>query len=285
MNRKLLNLSGQIDRETVDLVAALHHVASEQNVPFFLVGAYARDLILTFAHGIKSHRATVDIDFGVQVSSWAEYEDLRRGLLALGEFQETRQMQCLRFRDTLPVDLVPFGEIAQPEDVIAWPPDQAVRMDVTGFEDAFACCHLVRIRDDPAIDIFVASLVGLAILKLSAWSDRETGRDRDAIDLFLILRNYLDAGNAERLWDQHPDLASEDDFDYERVGARLLGRDISAVASAATVSDLVRVLSGQIDAKSDFALALGMRKGRPAPAFDDVLLLLQALLQGLQDPH
>lgn len=283
MKRKLLNLSGQIDRQIVDLLAALNLVASQQAVPFFLVGAYARDLILTFAHGIKTHRATADIDFGVQVSNWAEYEDLRQGLLELGEFQEDRQRQRLRFRDILPVDLMPFGEIAHPEEVIAWPPDQAVRMDVTGFEDAFACCHLVQIRDDPALDISVASLVGLAVLKLSAWSDREAGRDRDAIDLFLILHNYLDAGNAERIWDEHPDLASGDDFDYERAGARLLGRDISAVASAATVSDLVKILSDQIGAKSDFALALGMRKGRPVPAFDDVLLLLQALLQGLQD--
>jgi predicted nucleotidyltransferase len=72
-------------------------------------------------------------------------------------------------------------------ETISWPPDRAVRMDLTGFEDAFRCSHLVRINTKPLLEIRVASLAGLAILKFSAWRDRDVGRDRDAIDLFLIL--------------------------------------------------------------------------------------------------
>lgn len=272
-----------IDDQTVELLRAVDQVASQQAVPFLLVGAFARELVLTHGYGINTHRATVDVDLGVEVSSWAQYEELRRGLLELGSFRENRQIQRLRFRNSLPVDLIPFGEIAQSDHTIFWPPEYAIRLDVTGFEDALRCCHIVRISNDPCLEICVTSLVGLAILKLSAWNDREVGRDRDAIDLLIILRNYLDAGNSERLWDEHPDIADQDDFDYELAGARLLGRDISAVASTRTARILMNVLTKQTGARSTSALILGMQKARPARSFEDVSRLLRSLLQGLHD--
>lgn len=282
MNRKLLDLSGQIDREALALLTALGCVASQQKVSSFLVGAYARDLIFN-AHGINTHRATVDIDLAVRVSSWNRYERLRKGLLALGDFQETRQRQRLLFRDTLPLDLVPFGQIAQPDESISWPRDHEAKMDVAGFEDAFHCSHLVRISTDPILEIRVASPIGLAILKLSSWRDREAGREKDAIDLLLILRNYLDLENPERLWDEHPDIASGEEFDYERAGARLLGRDISAAATPETAKILTEVIANQTSPESGYALVLDMLKGRPTPGFEDALALLLALLQGLND--
>ncbi len=130
MNKKLLNLSGQVDGQIVDLLAAVNRVASPRKIPFFLVGAFARDLILTYCHRINSHRATADIDLAVEVSSWREYENLRTALLEQG-FKETRQRQRLRSRDSLTVDLVPFGEIAHPGHTIVWPQD-AIRMDCDG---------------------------------------------------------------------------------------------------------------------------------------------------------
>jgi len=69
----------------------------------------------------------------------------------------------------------------------------------------------------------VVPISGLAALKILAWGDR---RDRrDAHDLQLLARSYLDAGNRDRLYDEHTDLI-DDDFDYVLAGAKLLGRDI-----------------------------------------------------------
>ena len=39
--------------------------------------------------------------------------------------------------------------------------------------------------------------------------------------LFFIIRNYLDAGNLDRLFDEAPDLVAADDYDYELASARL----------------------------------------------------------------
>ncbi len=118
-----------------------------------------------------------------------------------------------------------------------------------------------------AIGIRVASLVGLTILKLLAWKDRDFGREKVAIDLFLILGNYLDVENPQRLWEEHPDIASGDDFDYERAGARLLGRDIHDVVSPETLGILIEVLVKETVSESDYGLVPGMQKGTPRPPF------------------
>jgi len=72
----------------------------------------------------------------------------------------------------------------------------------------------------------VVSLPMLAGLKILAWSARRTIEPRkDASDLMLILQNYLDAGNSERLYSEAGQLLENSNFDYERAGAWLAGKD------------------------------------------------------------
>jgi len=56
-------------------------VAEELNIPFFVVGAFARDLIFEHIHRIPAPRTTLDIDIGVEVASWEEFEKLTSELL------------------------------------------------------------------------------------------------------------------------------------------------------------------------------------------------------------
>jgi predicted nucleotidyltransferase len=42
------------------------------------------------------------------------------------------------------------------------------------------------------------------------------------------MRKYLDAGNQDRLWREETDLMGKN-FDYERAGSRLLGRDMAKI--------------------------------------------------------
>ena len=79
MSGNLLDLSGKIDIFTVELFETISNVAVSINVPFFVVGATARDMILTHGYDIQTIRATNDIDFGVQVSDWDQYRKLTEG--------------------------------------------------------------------------------------------------------------------------------------------------------------------------------------------------------------
>ncbi len=64
MNENLLDLSEKIDGFTVEILDTIADVAESLKVPFFVVGAMARDIILTQGYGIETGRATQDIDFG-----------------------------------------------------------------------------------------------------------------------------------------------------------------------------------------------------------------------------
>ena len=51
----------------------------------------------------------------------------------------------------------------------------------------------------PQLSVRVTSLAGLAALKLFSWSERGRETNRDAVDFWLILRNYGDPCHRERL--------------------------------------------------------------------------------------
>lgn len=50
--------------------------------------------------------------------------------------------------------------------------------------------------------------------------------NRDASDLIFIIRNYLDAGNLEHLFEEASDIVDSSDYDYKAGSARILARDI-----------------------------------------------------------
>src|SRR5438445_692518 len=76
---------------------------------------------------------------------------------------------------------------------IEWPPSRDIVMNVAGFEEALASSVSIQMAEDLAVR--VASIPGLMILKLVAWSDRGRETDKDAADMYRLLTAYADAGN------------------------------------------------------------------------------------------
>lgn len=119
------------------VVADVQAVAAPLAIVTLIVGAFARDLHLLYGHGIETQRKTDDLDFAVAVPDWATFAALRRGLLESGAFRETTAAaHRLLHRNSLPVDLVPFGSVETADRKIAWPPRGEVAMDVFGFKEA-----------------------------------------------------------------------------------------------------------------------------------------------------
>ena len=242
MTNTLLDLSGKIDKVTVSALGCIHHILSSIGIPFFVVGATARDILLDVSHGIGSKRATVDIDIAVFIENWDQFKLLKDELIRTIDFTPTREIQRLLFKKRLPVDIVPFGGVAEKGDFIEWPPDRSFKMSVVGFRECYQRVVQVKISDKPEVIINVVSLAGLAILKLISWDENSDRRHKDASDLFFIIQNYLDAGNLERLFDEAPDIVDSGDYNYEAGSARLLGRDISKFAFSTTKAKLIEIL-------------------------------------------
>jgi len=285
MSTSLLDLSGKIDPALVEVFEALSGVAAARQIRYFVVGATARDMILGYGHGIAIKRATVDIDLGVEVADWEEFHALKDGLVELGQFEPTQAAQRLLYKRALPIDIVPFGPLAHANNEISWPPDHSVRMNVLGFEDAYRNAQTVRLSSNPVLDIPFATPAGLAVLKIIAWNDRTPQGSKDAGDLAFLMRHYLDAGNQERLAEEHPDLLATDDFDYERAGARLLGRDMAAVMSPETRKVVLEIFDRETDNPNRYRLVEDMMDNYAVTgdAFEECLQFLSALKAGIQE--
>lgn len=69
MKQKSLNLSKKIDPAIIKIFDLINQVANDLNVSYVIVGATARDLVLHYGFNTAIRRATIDIDFGIQVVS------------------------------------------------------------------------------------------------------------------------------------------------------------------------------------------------------------------------
>lgn len=223
-----------VDPLIIDILRSVAEEARSEGIAYMLVGATARDILLTHVFGLATRRATYDVDFAVAVRDWYQFDALRRRLIARGTFTPagTAQQRLYYYDENsepdYPLDLVPFGPIAQGANAISWPPDMKIVMNVAGYDDVLAAAELVTFAPDFAGNI--VSLPGLAILKLVAWSDRGRDNPKDAHDLIQLMNSYSVAGNFDRVYDEEG-VIEAGDYDPELAGIYLLGRDIRLIAS------------------------------------------------------
>ncbi|OGC96497.1 MAG: hypothetical protein A2W25_15025 [candidate division Zixibacteria bacterium RBG_16_53_22] len=267
-------------------VADFDQIAGTMDLPYFLIGATARDIIYN-AMRVPSPRMTQDIDLAVSISDWDTYDKLSSSMLASGKFGKNKTPRHRHFHLTtnIPIDILPFGSIDGGDFTIHWPDPDHTSMSTLGFEEAFKSAIETQISINPNVTIKVSSAPGLAIMKLIAWSDNSTGRARHALDLLHLIRNYLDPVNELRLYDEHSDLMEIDDFDFECAGARLMGRDIASLASPQVLTRINDILTGETQDECDFKLLIDMA-GHPVESeyrHDEILKLLRSLRDGVRD--
>ncbi|BAN26912.1 nucleotidyl transferase AbiEii/AbiGii toxin family protein [Caballeronia insecticola] len=252
-------LAGTIAAMLREVVAA----AEATNIAWFVGGASARDIVLTHVHDIQAMRATADVDIGIAIQSWTGHDALRRMLVAAGNFSAPKgSAHRLDYRapttgERTWLDIVPFGGVQDARGEIAWPPDQAVRMNVAGFRQALDAALAVRIAPDLIVP--VASLPAQAMLKIVAWQDRHAADRKDAIDLLFLMARYAQAGNLDRLYSDAFDLVERHGHDPDIAGAALLGRDTAAIADDAVRAQIVSILRPDDPAPPILTHMLGSR--------------------------
>lgn len=277
------DLSGKIDQETLAALSALKKITDSLNIPFFIVGATARDFLLKHCFGINPPRMTRDIDLAVEVADWEQFGKLTDALKDSRIFSADRK-EPQRFRyDNVPIDIVPFGPISDRDVRISWPPEHEIFMNMMGFQEAYQCSVTVRLRPDPELDVKIPTLPGLALMKLISWNEKYPERKKDAEDLLFIMQKYEDAGNYDRLYGSAQNILMEESFDTRLAGIRLLGHDMAQIAASetlATVQNIIRIETGE---HSQHRLIIHMLGGMISfeNKFDDALLFLEKLKEGL----
>ncbi|MBZ5538371.1 MAG: nucleotidyl transferase AbiEii/AbiGii toxin family protein [Acidobacteriia bacterium] len=282
MNSTFFDLSGKIDPQTIAVFSALRNVADSLGIPFFVVGATARDFILKDCYGIELPRMTRDIDLAVEVASWEQFNKLIEALKDTGKFSpDKRECHRLHF-DSLPIDMLPFGPIADADRKITWPPEHEVFMSVIGFKEAYESSITVRLSANPLLDIKLPTLPGLALMKIVSWKEKYPERRKDAEDLLLIMDNYESVGTFDRLYDTEQELLQEEKFDVGLASIRLLGRDMARMADPETLNRVKAILDDETREKSRYSLVTDMVRGSGSieDRFEQIRLHVEKLRKG-----
>jgi predicted nucleotidyltransferase len=285
MSNISFDLSGKIDQQAVKALSIVKSAADSLRIPFFVVGASARDFILEHCYGIKPRRMTKDIDLGVEIADWEQFNQLKASLIATNKFSsdenEPQRFHC----ESVIVDIVPFGAITDENKRISWPPEHEIFMSMFGFKEAYEYSITVKLSSDPEINIKLATLPGLAVMKIISWKEKYPERKRDAEDLLLIMQKYEDAGNSERLYREEQGLLQEEHFDTRLASIRLLGRDMAKIADPDTFRTVKTILDSETGEQPQYRLVTDMI--RSALMFDEnfeqILLQLEKLREGFKE--
>ncbi len=263
---------------TIAVMREVDAVTQELGLEYFLCGAIARDLLLTHVHGIELGTATEDVDFGVAVNGWEQFEGIKARLNATGNFVPVGKVsQRLLYKPApsssgCPVDFIPFGGVETSPNRIEWPPDRSEVLNVIACKEVLG--NAVRIRVENELIIPTSSLPGLALLKLFAWVDRGHANPKDAQDLAILLRKYAEAGNRDRLYSEEIGLFERAGHDESMAGPELMGKDAGRIASSATLIQAIAILD---DTALSSRLALHMAP-RLRDGIDDPIEVAERLL-------
>lgn len=235
---------------TLAVLTLVDGVARELALDYFVTGAMARDILLYGVFGIDTGRGTLDVDLAVALDSWPQFDVVKARLVETGEFISDESVPRRLFyrrgagQTGHPIDLLPFGGIEQRPNKIAWPPDLSIVMNVAGYREALAAAQEVEVH--PGLVVRVASLPGLAILKLFAWADRGAENPKDALDLVTLLRQYGAAGNEDRLFSEEIELLEALNYNLDLAGPRLLGKDAARVTTPAIRDEVLALLDDTV---------------------------------------
>jgi predicted nucleotidyltransferase len=137
------DISTKIDPAIIEVLFDIKGVTDRLAIPFFLVGASARDSFFTLLFDVPTIRATFDIDLALKVDSWDQVALLAEGLTTTSRFEPVNKIKsCFRHSNGRLIDIVPFGLLESPSGKIRWPLGNAI-MTTIGFEEAYACSQVV----------------------------------------------------------------------------------------------------------------------------------------------
>lgn len=207
---------------------ALDKCMAEHGLPLYVVGARARDIAMKLLKGDVPKRRTEDLDVAIAIENWQTFDEICL-TLQKNHFKRNGTTQKFVYEGEsgdidFEVDIVPFGGIAVDEK-IGWPPEGNPVMSVKCFQDVMK--EAVTVTVDNQLTVKMAPLCGQFLIKLDAWNDRHAATDKDAEDMFFILRNYLDI---QLLKDSvPPEVVTFEDESTDTIlwGAQWLAFDIS----------------------------------------------------------
>lgn len=278
---KILNISDKINPLDRKAIVNVKEIADALKIPFFIVGASARDYVLEYCYGAMITRKTGDIDIGVEVSSWSDYEKFEEELINSKKFEKGNKINRFVFERKTLVDIIPFGQIADKGRFISWPQEHEIVMTILGFTEAHDTALNIIIDENPEVSIKVPTLAGLLIMKLISWHENYGRREKDGRDIYKIMTNYDYDENIERLFSEEMEINENEGWIIDNASIRLIGKDMKRLASKETAILLNEILIYALDDNEGYPIVKDMRKEKSSEDDSELIRMLETLRKGL----
>ena len=257
--------------------AALAVTADLSPDEVMVVGAWCRDILHSALGHTFPTTATRDLDLALALSSWDAFRALAAAFPRVGD-------TGIRFRIVdVDVDLLPFGDIEDPQGVVE-PPSRGETLSVWAFEEMFAASLPLALS--PTTTIHIPTVAGYAAAKVGAWLDRSDWLEaKDAADLALTLHWYAESADVhDRLYETPSgnEILIAEDTDVHLAAAHLLGADVATTIGPARLAELLARWPGDAEL---LIRELELRGGPAWPRDSQHRRgLLDALTRGLAGP-
>jgi Uncharacterized protein conserved in bacteria len=229
----------------IELLRKLVNCFNKIELPFYVIGATARDVILRLLINVASQRRTQDLDIAIAIPNWNKFEEVSMSLLSVG-LEKSKRLPQRFYMGDYELDIVPFGGVAKEDDKIYWPPDEDIAMSVRGFNEVLQ--DSITINIDGELDIRIASLHGLFLMKFNAWLDRHYQTDKDAEDMCFIIENYFDVNLARNFpSEKYLKVYNREDFDTYMVGGIWLAYDLCSLLETNQLTYYANEIQQEID--------------------------------------
>lgn len=245
----------------------------DSGISFFVIGATARDIIMEL-HDETSGRLTHDLDIAITINDWEQYQKIEEGIANLPNFTKApNQKQRFKYLDKFDLDIVPFGNIMNEDNKIFWPPDKEFAMSVLGFSAVNDA--VLKVNVDETVEIQIASLAGIFLLKIVAWGDRNHKTNKDADDMAFILQNYLEIHRDESL--EYFEEIYTEDHTILKGGSTLLGIHLNNVLEnhSEAKKSIKEILTAEIEKKEESKLINQILETHKALGYEEVLQSIQ----------
>ncbi len=241
-----------IDERDKAVLCDLARIARSEGIEFFVIGAGARFLIHDWPRHLTGGRGTTDWDIAVRVSSWDDFERLKRALTSSEcQFETTEAEHRLRHVRGRRLDVVPFGGVEASDRTITYPNGETTH-SVLGLSECEAYCMDVAVGDGTSVR--VVGPPGLILLKAKAYLDRRPTTTYDVEDLDFMVKTYRDTLEDATVFDCAADVLREETILYEDVGAYLLAMDVRALGVTPPVMEPLNQLVDELTQPSSRAV-------------------------------
>jgi predicted nucleotidyltransferase len=204
----------------------LENVFTTFGIDYYVVGAVARDIHLSTDLDAAAIRKTNDVDLAILINNEGHFNQLKVALIATGNFTpHATETIKLFYHNAIEVDLLPFGEIEDPNRNVKLT-DPSFVLNMPGFMEIYPFVADIQVTDDMSIK--VCTMEGIILLKLISNNDRPQ-RTKNLTDIEHIIKVYFELYSGD-IYEEHfdtMDIYETTQGDYlQLVCSRVIGRKI-----------------------------------------------------------